>query len=89
MAEMTITLRIDPVTGKKNIIVALAEDMDSLPHEHEQMHRALVEKLLSGGLVKPQEIGQIVIEREEKGQGPALPGGTPNPEQRQEQAQGG
>ncbi len=66
MAEMTIRLIPDPVTGKKNIVIALRSDEDALPHEHEQMHRALVEKLVNGGLLKAEEVGQIVVEREEE-----------------------
>jgi FtsH ternary system domain X3-analog len=89
MAEMTISLRIDPATGKKNIIVSLHGDEDALPHEHEQMHKSLVEKLLHGGLLKPTEVGQIVVEREEKQKGPALPSGTQPQDQRTPQKQGG
>lgn len=65
MAEMTIRLRCDPATGKKDIIVSLHSDEDALPHEHEQQHKALVEKLIHGGLLKANEVGQIVVEREE------------------------
>src|SRR5262249_16079415 len=51
MAEMTIRLIPDPDTGKKNIIISLKSDEDAMPHEHEQSHRALVDKLLEKGLV--------------------------------------
>ena len=66
MAEMTIRLRCDPATGKKDIIVSLRSDEDALPHEHEQQHKALVEKLIDGGLLKASEVGQIgeVLEQE-------------------------
>jgi FtsH ternary system domain X3-analog len=73
MAEMTIRLIPDPATGKKNIIIALRSDADALPQEHEQMHRALVEKLVNGGLLKAEEVGQIVVEREEREKAPASP----------------
>jgi hypothetical protein len=73
MAEMTIRLIPDPVTGKKNIIVALRSDADALPHEHEQMHRALVDKLINGGLLTASEVGQIVVEREADEKAPVLP----------------
>jgi hypothetical protein len=65
MAEMTIRLHCDPATGKKDIVVTLRSDDDVLPQEHEQQHRALVEKLIHGGLLKASEVGQIVVEREE------------------------
>ena len=38
MAEMTIRLRCDPTTGKKDIIISLRSDEDALPHEHEEQH---------------------------------------------------
>jgi hypothetical protein len=65
MAEMTIRLRIDPNTGKKDIVIALSADADTLPHEHEEQHRKLVEKLIEGGVLKAAEVGQIVVERVE------------------------
>ena len=64
MAEMTIRLQTDPVTGKKDIIVSLKSDEDSLPHEHEQQHRALVDKLIEGGVISAAEVGKVVVERE-------------------------
>ena len=88
MAEMTIRLIPDPATGKKNIVIALRSDADALPHEHEQMHRALVEKLVNGGLVKASEVGQIVVEREDK-EGAAVPVETGPQGDRQAQKQGG
>ena len=65
MAEMTIRLVTDPQTGKKDIIVSLKSDEDMLPHEHEQQHRRLVDKLIEGGLLKASEVGKLVVEREE------------------------
>ena len=65
MAEMTIRLRCDPATGKKDIIISLRSDEDALPQEHEQRHRQLVEKLIQGGILKASELGQIIVEREE------------------------
>jgi hypothetical protein len=66
MAEMTIQLKCDPVTGKKDIIVSLRGDSDELPHEHEQRHRRLVEKLIEGGLLQASEVGKVIVEREEE-----------------------
>ncbi len=66
MAEMTIRLQIDPNTGKKDIFIGLHADADALPHEHEQHHRALVERLIEGGLLKASELGQVIVERVEE-----------------------
>ena len=88
MAEMTIRLIPDPNTGKKNITISLRSDEDALPHEHEQQHRALVEKLINGGILKASELGQIVVEREEE-EGEAAPAAATPESQRQAQSQGG
>lgn len=69
MATLTLRLEIDPVTRKKNVLVKLDSDSDALPMEHEEQHKKLVEALLAGGHVKPEDLGTITIERE--GQGPA------------------
>lgn len=88
MAEMTIRLRIDPNTGKKDIIVSLASDADLLPHEHEEQHRKLVEKLIEGGVLKASELGQILVERVEEEKAPAAPVSAPEEAQRQKQEHG-
>jgi hypothetical protein len=88
MAEMTIRLRTDPATGKKDIIIDLHSDSDALPHEHEQQHRALVQRLIEGGLIKAEELGQVVVEREQGVAEPAAPVSSPQAEERQAQAEG-
>ncbi len=88
MAEMTIRLMADPTTGKKNIIISLRSDEDALPHEHEQQHRALVDKLINGGILKAEELGTITVTREEEAKQPATPQTTQAP-QRQAQTHKG
>jgi hypothetical protein len=88
MAEMTIRLRTDPATGKKDIIIDLRSDSDALPHEHEQQHRALVQRLIEGGLIKAEELGQVVVEREQGAAEPAAPAANPQADERQAQAEG-
>lgn len=89
MAEMTIRLRTDPATGKKDIIIDLRSDADALPHEHEQAHRALVQRLIEGGLVKAEELGQVVVEREQPAGKPSEPVSEKPAEERRTQAEGG
>jgi hypothetical protein len=88
MPEMTIRLRIDPQSGKKDITIALRGDEDALPHEHEQQHRALVDRLIEGGLLKAGEAGKIVVERIEEKKEPSVPAPAEAQTQRQAQAQG-
>ncbi|MBX9627540.1 MAG: hypothetical protein K2X82_27310 [Gemmataceae bacterium] len=81
MAQMIIMLRRDPKTGKQNVIVKLDSDPDALPVEHEQMHRALVEKLVGKGL-DPEDLGEIIVEREGEA-APAGPVAEPGEAERQ------
>jgi hypothetical protein len=67
MATMILRLEIDPITKKKNVWVKLESDSDALPSEHEEQHKRLVELLLAGGAVTPEELGTITIEREGQG----------------------
>lgn len=67
----TLRLSVDPATGKRTITVSYTSDADALPHEHEDAHREIVEKLFEGGLAKPGDT--IVVEREgvtQKGDAP-------------------
>ena len=83
MAELTIRLRKDPETGKHDIIIDMKSDEDALPHEHEQMHRDLVEKVIG-----KENVGKVVIERESE-KAPAAPQDSGGPQERQAQKQGG
>jgi len=65
MASATLRLSVDPTTGKRTITVSYSSDADALPHEHEDAHREVVERLFEGGLAKPGDA--IVVEREGAG----------------------
>jgi hypothetical protein len=86
MASLTLRLEVDPVTKKKNVWVKYDGDGDALPQEHEEQHRALVAKLLNGK-IKPEELGDIHIEREGQGAAPKAEGETP-PQEREAVKQG-
>lgn len=88
MAEMTIRLQVDPATGKKNIVVSLSSDSDSLPQEHETMHKELVNKLIEGGILKAGEAGDLVVEREEESAAPSTPAPAQAEEERRSETQG-
>ena len=82
MAEMTIHLRCDPATGKKDIIVSLKSDDDALPMEHEHEHKALVNKLIHGGILEASEVGKVVEREEEKRESTGPVGNKPQEERR-------
>ena len=60
--ELTLRLQVDPTTQKKQLLVGLQSDADALPMEHEDDHRALVERLMEAGLIG-DGVGEIVIDR--------------------------
>jgi hypothetical protein len=71
MAQITLRLHRDPETGAPRLVVSLRTDEDSLPHEHEQRHKALVEQLLGAALPVEDRGGPWIVERE-KGKPVAL-----------------
>lgn len=64
MAEVTLRLEVDPSTRRRTIVVSYRSDADALPAEHEEEHRALVDRLVEGGLVPAEERGLVRVERE-------------------------
>ncbi|MFO0736154.1 MAG: hypothetical protein U0270_09750 [Labilithrix sp.] len=62
------------MTGKRTVTVSYASDADMLPHEHEDMHRDVVEKLVEGGIAKPGD--DIVVDREGTGKAAEVPAGA-------------
>ena len=55
--RLGVSRSTDPETGKHDIIIDMKSDEDALPHEHEQMHRELVEKVIG-----KDNVGKVVIE---------------------------
>jgi hypothetical protein len=82
MAELIIMLRRDPDTGKQNIIIKLNSDADALPHEHEQLHREMVEKLIG-----KENVGKVIVERETVEEPPVESSQSERPAERQKQGQ--
>jgi hypothetical protein len=62
MADLTLRLRVDPVTGRREIVIDYSSDSDALPFEHEEEHRLLAEKVVNGGLKNPK----VEVSREEE-----------------------
>ena len=63
MADLILRLRVDPVTGRREIVVDYASDSDALPIEHEEQHRALAERIVDGGLQNQK----VAVSREADG----------------------
>lgn len=87
MPELTIRLHCNPETGKKDLVISLRSEPDALPHEHEEQHRALVDKLIEGGLLKAGELGQVIVERQEESPVSDSPSSESTPPLRQAQGE--
>jgi hypothetical protein len=87
MASLTIRLRVDPATGKKDVIIDYHSDEDALPMEHEDTHRRLVDKLIEGGALAAAELGKIVVRRDVP-EGEAAPAAEAEPQAEAERVPG-
>lgn len=63
MAEVTIKLIYNLNTGKQDILIDFVSDEDALPFEHERDHRSIIEALLGQGILNPDSVGEVVINR--------------------------
>ena len=57
MADLILRLRVDPATGKRELVIDYTSDADALPIEHEDAHRQLADKVVDGGLAQRQGRG--------------------------------
>jgi hypothetical protein len=60
MPDLILRLRVDPATGKRELVIDYTSDSDALPMEHEEDHRRLAGKLVDGGLAN----GKVEVTRE-------------------------
>lgn len=63
MSSLRLELVQNAVTGRHDLFVKLDSDRDLTSHEHEALHRSLMEKLLGQGLLRIEDIGDLKIER--------------------------
>lgn len=66
MAEITLRLRYNMQTGRKDLFIDYHSDDDALPIEHEQDHRSVVESLLGKGVLRRDELGEVIVRRVQK-----------------------
>lgn len=62
MAELVLRLRVNPETGRREVVVDYSSDSDALPIEHEDEHRRLAGKVVEGGL----NSGKVEVTREQE-----------------------
>lgn len=61
MGDITIRMRGDARTGRKEILVEYESAPDATPMEHERRHREIVELLVREGAIGRDEAGDIVF----------------------------
>jgi hypothetical protein len=71
MADLILRLRVDPKTGKREIVIDYTSDSDALPVEHEEAHQQLANKVVEGGL----RSGKVSVSREQEGAASEQPAG--------------
>ena len=77
MADVILRLRVDPATGKRELVIDYTSDADALPVEHEDAHRQLASRVVEGGL----RSGNVEVARgEEPGGAAAAPESAPTDE---------
>ncbi|VAW72278.1 hypothetical protein MNBD_GAMMA12-1687 [hydrothermal vent metagenome] len=64
MAKVKLSLVWNKETRKRDIIVDYLSDGDALAMEHESDHKALINKLIEGGLLQAEEAGLVITQRE-------------------------
>ena len=65
MSDITIRMQYNLKTGKKDVWIDLVSEPDSLPIEHEQDHRRIVEQLIGKGALQADEVGEVEVRRVE------------------------
>jgi hypothetical protein len=72
MADLILRLRVDPKTGKREIVIDYTSDSDALPMEHEEAHQQLANKVVEGGL----KSGKVEVSREAEAPATEAPAGS-------------
>jgi hypothetical protein len=62
--HVTLKLRHNPKTGKRDLVVEYESEDDALAHEHERDHRRFVEQLIGRSIDDLGPIGEIQLKRE-------------------------
>jgi len=69
VADLILRLRVDPATGKRELVIDYTSDADALPIEHEDAHRQLADRVVDGGL----RSGKVEVTRASEAPAEAAP----------------
>jgi hypothetical protein len=73
VADLILRLRVDPATGKRELVIDYTSDADALPIEHEDAHRQLADQVVDGGL----RSGKVEVTRASEAPAEAPPSEAP------------
>ena len=68
MGEINIRFRMNLETGKKDLVIDFESDEDAMRHEHEKRHRQIIQRLVGEGILNADEVGEVIVEREQPAQ---------------------
>ena len=46
MPDLILRLRVDPATGRREVVIDYTSDSDALPMEHEEEHKRLAQQVI-------------------------------------------
>lgn len=62
MPRLTLQLRVDPITRKREVLIGYESDSDALPMEHEEDHKALVQRVVGKAGAKRVQANEGLLE---------------------------
>lgn len=62
-SEVKIRFNMNEKTGEKEIRISYEGEEDELPIEHERRHRVIVKELLGQGILNPDDLGKVRVDR--------------------------
>jgi hypothetical protein len=80
LAAITIKLRYNKRTGKKDIVIEYESEEDMTGWEHEKEHKRIVEELVGKGVLEDEEFGQVIRVKPGESAEEASGEATANPE---------
>ena len=63
MGEIKIQFSFNRETGRTDLTVDYSSDRSAMPHEHEERHEEIVERLIEGGVIRRQDLGNVEVKR--------------------------
>ncbi|MHC4662417.1 MAG: hypothetical protein ACYS8W_12075 [Planctomycetota bacterium] len=63
MGEIKIHFSFNRKTGRTDLTIDYLSDSSLMPHEHEERHEEIVERLIEGGAIRREDVGNIEVRR--------------------------